>query len=513
MKVYTATGKALTLVEPPMAQGGEGAIYAIDGYPTRVAKVYLRAEDADGRRAKIEAMCSISAKFSSSGPLGDVAWPLGALYADKRARKFVGFGMRRITSPINVDALYEYPPLPGANFSMADKLEVAESIARVTKAVHEAGQVVGDYNDNNIRVLPHNQVALVDVDSFHVTIGGKTYRCPVCMAGYVAPEVLRAMHGCKSYETCPRETFTEKTDDWALAVHLFRILFNGAHPYHCLPLPDSSGSVPAPMPVDKRVERGETPFFKKVPGVKVPPFAPDVDMLPSYLKSLFKRAFVDGHTNPEKRPSAAEWERAMASYRHEVRQTCRNEAHWHATGGKCPYCKADERTGLSRMPRNSVVSAPTAAAATAQTAASTTPTTAASATAKWVAPASFNVMDSVDYWLVTMGIALVIGLLFAFVTPLGSLLYTELFDSYDMWMQVLTVVSAVLTTGIYNLGWGADSRKNTNCALAALWAAIGIAGFTGTAFLLSLVASLLWSLVSSVWFWVIVIFVVIALFN
>ncbi|MFR1641048.1 MAG: hypothetical protein ACLSVD_19080 [Eggerthellaceae bacterium] len=231
--------------------------------------------------------------------------------------------------------------------------------------------MIGDYNDNNVAVLPGCRAALVDADSFHATIGGKTYPCAVCMPGYAAPEVLRNMHGFATYEDCTKETFTQKTDDWALAVHVFRTLFNGAHPYHCLPIPNANGSLPSVLPIDKRVERGETPFFTAVPGVKLPPFTPDADMLPPYLRALFGAPRRRAPIPPA--ASAAEWQQAIAVQRRRAATHC-NQAH--CTGAK-PYrlLRSDARAarpsgvGAARSPHAAPKPAASGAAAAAHAAA------------------------------------------------------------------------------------------------------------------------------------------------
>ena len=53
MEVYTLLGKMLTLQEPAIKSGGEGAVYNILGYKNVVAKIYLSKSDAKERESKI----------------------------------------------------------------------------------------------------------------------------------------------------------------------------------------------------------------------------------------------------------------------------------------------------------------------------------------------------------------------------------------------------------------------------------------------------------------------------
>lgn len=345
MLVYTKTGTAITLDSSPLGEGGEGKVYVVQGHPHAVAKIYSTADDALAHKEKIEAMSTMTLPPQIRDR---VAWPVGALYSDTNASHFVGFGMPRIDERLSLVELYKYPSGQGMNFSVGDKLRVMESLADTVAALHSSGHVVGDFNDGNAGVVRGCEVAMHDVDSFHITdASGRLYRCPVCYPGWAAPEVLRAVRG-STYETCHGETFTDQSDDWALAVHVFKAIFNGVHPYHCAI--DSSlakGSVPASIPIEKRVERGETPFFKAVPGAQSPLFSPGAGMLPPYMKDAFMRAFVDGHADPSARPTAQEWSSLVHRYRSDLTTCSANGAHqyWSGITTGCPYCAAERRLG------------------------------------------------------------------------------------------------------------------------------------------------------------------------
>ena len=59
MKVYTKNGMELTLKEPQLKAGAEGAVYEIVGYPNRVIKIYHDVSQARMREDKIEQMTLI----------------------------------------------------------------------------------------------------------------------------------------------------------------------------------------------------------------------------------------------------------------------------------------------------------------------------------------------------------------------------------------------------------------------------------------------------------------------
>ena len=147
-----------------------------------------------------------------------------------------------------------------------------------------------------------------------------------------------------SYEDYPGTTFTEESDNFALAIHCFRMLRNGAHPYICERHLTRGGSAPAPISMDTRVERGETPFYTNVPGYLAPSYAPENDSFPQYLNDLWYKAFVVGHANPKARPNAAQWKAALLRFKTELVQCPDDSNHQYWKGySRCPYCEADER--------------------------------------------------------------------------------------------------------------------------------------------------------------------------
>lgn len=340
---YTKGNAKLNL--SPLGSGGEGAVYEIAGYPNRVAKIYHDEPVVQRkiREAKIDAMVAVSQSyaFKSANLSDDIAWPLAPLYDN--FGKFIGFGMNRISAKTELDDLYVYPSKKNSNVTIKDRVACLISLCDVIDRLHQTGQVFGDFNPNNIKIKPDWSVSFVDADSYHVRSAGKEYRCVVCAPGYVAPELIRACKG-GTYADCKTATFTRETDRFALAIHIFRMLMNGCHPYICERHLKRAGSAPAPKSTDKRVESGETPFFKTIPNYIAPQYAPDINTLPPYLRDLFSKAFVDGHNNPAVRPSASEWKSALIRYNGELIECKNNYSHYYWKGnGSCPYCAADQR--------------------------------------------------------------------------------------------------------------------------------------------------------------------------
>ena len=348
MIVYTDSGKALRLKEPALStKGGEGTVYAVEGYPERVVKLYKSNKDALQRKEKVLKMISL-AKHSNVGmkQLSNcVAWPMGPVYDDKK--RFIGFGMRTVHSSIELDDVYCYPPQSNSALSVYDKAEILINLCDVVDRIHSSGQVFADGNPNNIKIISNNKVVMIDADSYHIHSGRELFKCTVCHPEYVAPELSRKVKNGKTYESVPDDqgTFTKETDRYSLAIHCFKMLMNGAHPFNYTDKHKVQSSRRTPKKsLSERVENAESVYFSIVPGKTAPTFAPDINSLPLYLRNLFKRAFIDGATNPSVRPTAIEWKRALIQFKNELVPCSKNKSHYyHKSNHQCPYCNADDR--------------------------------------------------------------------------------------------------------------------------------------------------------------------------
>lgn len=354
MKVYTLSGKPLMLEDKALASGGEGKVCVIKGYPKKVVKIYHDSSNAQAKEKKITEMVRISQTktFKNMHLEEDVAWPLSPLHDAQQ--RLIGFGMNRISASNELDDLYVYPPAKNRRITIMNKLDCAISLCEIVEKMHSLGVCFGDGNPVNLKIDKNYKVYFLDADSFHFCSGGTQYKCEVCAPGYVAPELIRKCKGT-TYAQYPGETFNVATDCFSLAIHIFRLLFNGVHPFICQWHTMGAGSFPAPKPIDRRVESGETPFFRRVPNYQAPSYAPSVNAFPSYIRSLFERAFVEGHTNPARRPSAKEWKQALTKFKKEVTQCRHNPMHYYwQADHKCPYCEAEQNYNASTKPRSVV---------------------------------------------------------------------------------------------------------------------------------------------------------------
>ena len=187
----------------------------------------------------------------------------------------------------------------------------------------------------------------------HLTDGAQVYRCCVGMPEYLPREIQEKMR--VGLENAPLPTFTEATDNFALAVHIFQLLMNGVHPFACSVIP-SADSVVTPDTSDS-ILNGECPFFTPVAGRDIPRFAPPLDILPDEIRELFRPAFVAGHADPAKRPGAETWYYALERLDGNLTQCPTVIFHEYSSAlSACPWCAADQRfrsaiSGAAAKPR------------------------------------------------------------------------------------------------------------------------------------------------------------------
>lgn len=323
-----------------IASGGEGSIFGIVGDPGYVAKLYFKpTKELESK------LLYMTDNPPDESVLNDLAWPADVIYDEKD--NFVGFVMRRFMVDSELRDLYQYTPGQKSIIDYANKITIAINLCKVISEVHNAGYVFGDFNPSNIGVnLINGNVVFFDTDSYHVLDKntGILYRCSVGCDGYIAPELIKQAKGY-TYADCPLPSFTKETDRFALAIHVFRLLFNGYTPFNGIQK-NSSASTASPGVGTKAVEMDNYCFkFGKKP---LSAATPNLHAFPKYLSSLFQKAFIKGRNNPKLRPSAEEWYSALSKYKSQVVR-CKNDPnHFYYKGKlinrkKCPYCVAEQR--------------------------------------------------------------------------------------------------------------------------------------------------------------------------
>ncbi len=338
-------GKTIYRLDTQLRSGGEGIVYTIIGKPDSVAKIYKpeRISNIQLRntaRDKILAMLDMHFDPYFNDKLL-VAWPEDALFDNSNV--FQGFVMPKINNmksliwacrPSDRNALW--PNGYRWQYSVA----IAFNLSLVIEQLHKVGVIVGDLNTNNILINAQGDVTLIDADSFNIFAKtGQEYKC---MVGF--PEVLPPELQGKDLSKVTSQ-FTERTDCFSLAVHVFTMLCNNCHPFGCLDYNVVHGSSSQPQ-IMHNIAKGYCPY---VSGSKTNTVKDALDMaiFPSELRNLFERTFQYNDKTAikqltiSKRPSAQEWRIALGNMYNAGFTTCKKDIYHEypkSFSGGCPWC-------------------------------------------------------------------------------------------------------------------------------------------------------------------------------
>jgi DNA-binding helix-hairpin-helix protein with protein kinase domain len=286
--------------------GGEGDVFALEGNPHFVAKIFKEGHRQHGKELKLLAM--LDNPVPSGSP---VAWPVDILYENN---SFVGYVMPNVTKNKALNLIYDQDG--GLGFNLYHRITVAGNLCLALNAVHTANHVCGDMNPENILVSNECVVTLIDTDSYQIHKGKQTYRCKVAFPNCVAPELGKRLGNGADFDSLDLPTFTKETDLYGLALHIFALLMNGCHAFATAltPLALSGPSIPNPR-IPENTNSGNSAFFVPSQNYTIPKYAPALQALPEEIQELFKRAFVNGYADPSQRPACSEWYNALHAWR------------------------------------------------------------------------------------------------------------------------------------------------------------------------------------------------------
>lgn len=298
-----------------LANGGEGIVYELSGDSSHVAKIY-RADrfKSEAERSvmerKLRAMINMNVSATVDGLLR-LAWPQDILYENG---KIVGFIMPRITTKYKIFDVYrtgknsirekEY-----TNYTWKYSVQFAYNMAWVVNYLHRNNIVIGDLNQNNIAVdTKTGAVILIDCDSFDIRDPktGEHFPCVVGLEEMLAPEL-------QTVGSLRNGTFTKESDNFSLAIHIFRLLMNNEDPFGGAMTTNASQSN---IPGNKAIINGECLYVRNVPGKKWLPRMPKLDILPPDIQKLFQKTFnytaTTALAKKNGRATAQEWVNALA---------------------------------------------------------------------------------------------------------------------------------------------------------------------------------------------------------
>lgn len=238
-------------------------------------------------------------------------------------------------------------------------LRICLLISRAVRRMHAAGLAHSDLSYRNVLISPSTgHACLIDVDG--LVVPGKFPPDVVGTPDFIAPEVVATAH--LDRHSPHRILPSRLTDRHALAVLIYQYLLL-RHPLRGRKIHDAGDPNR-----DETVMMGEKARFVEHPfdasnrpdpdqAKEAERFWQDVRKLPyritgPYLSELFRRAFVEGLHDPEKRPTADEWERALIKTV-DLLLPCADDAcvsGWYvfdpAARPVCPFCKTPHPDAL-----------------------------------------------------------------------------------------------------------------------------------------------------------------------
>lgn len=307
-----------------IGKGGEGEVYLLEAPDKKAVKVYTGPRNID-RENKVALM--VQRGIASASLL--VAFPENIVI--DRQRRVAGFSMRLVEGFREIHNLYgpksRKQCFPKADFRFL--VRVAANAARAVAQVHATSCVIGDLNESGLLVSQDAMVALIDADSFQLTVEGQVYPCLVGKPDFTAPE----LHG-KSLAGIVR---TKEHDHFALGVVIFQLLFMGRHPY-------AGHRKGSDLSLDQMIAANLFAYSKRrQTGVTPPGMLPSLDDFPAAMADGFERAFG---LDPSRRPGAVEWVGLLQGLEAGLSRCSSNKMHYYPTVARnCPWCRMEAATG------------------------------------------------------------------------------------------------------------------------------------------------------------------------
>lgn len=332
MTYKLSSGDSIFLMEE-LGSGGEAAVYHVANRPGVVAKIYHPSDRRPEREPKLRAMIARPPEDPArSRGHTSIAWPTDLIFDEAG---LAGFVMPAVANakPLAIlfNPLSRRAQAPGVTWRHL--VTVARNISAVLASMHRAGYVVGDLSGNNFMVSRESLITLIDADSVQVSRQGHLYPCPVGTQEFTPPELIGT-----DFSLTRRE---ESADCFALAVLLFQLVMEGYHPFQGIW--QGSGDL---ADAASLIRVGAYAHDPRSHTMKPPPLAPSINTLPSGIVELFSRAFVTGHNDPARRPTAADWTTELTLLSEHLVECSASRLHsYSASNVSCPWCARAKTLG------------------------------------------------------------------------------------------------------------------------------------------------------------------------
>lgn len=328
------------ILQRKIASSGEGSIYFTDD-PLSLAKVYHAPSFEKAQKLQHMLENPPEDPTVSQGHIS-IAWPKD-LILDKQGT-VCGFLMPKIRGGVTLPLVYnprlrrkKYPA-----FNWYYLHTTALNLAWIIEALHAKGYIVGDLKPENFLVNDRALVSILDTDSFQIPGKGekKPFLCPVGSEGFTPPELFG--------KDLTKETRLPSHDHFGLAVLIYQLLF-GMHPFASV----WKGAEDPPS-LKECIQKGFVPFSANRTAsqfIEKSPLIPSLKSLHKTLQAMFVEAFVEGHWDPDKRPSAKKWHSILEKSL-EGLQVCNSSTNHflYPSQGECPWCHLEKTLGVDIFP-------------------------------------------------------------------------------------------------------------------------------------------------------------------
>ncbi len=312
LQIRTEDGTVVRLDRAVSKRGGLGTVFTVEGASESVAIILHEGQRTPRIHDKLRAMTRMeppsrpATDKSTSAVVPTVAWPEALLTEDGA---FCGYLMPRVDLSVAVPiAVVENPARREqrdwtSELGIEKRAIVAMNLAFLLGQIHQTGVVVGDLNQSSVVVSASLIVTFLDCCSMQIKDSqGRDHLCEASTPGFVAPELVG-----KDLQAHARSA---SSDLFNLAVHVYLLLLD-RHPFRN-GIYTGSGEKPA---AEVLAQRGQ--WRGRRGGVLAATEPRSLDpqtFLPQPLLRLFERAFEDGATSPDKRPTEAEWITALREF-------------------------------------------------------------------------------------------------------------------------------------------------------------------------------------------------------
>ena len=321
MPIFDESGKAWTVGEK-IAAGGEGVVHRVVEAPNFCVKIYHTIPLTTAKQDKLRALRSLPSAIR-----GHAALPV-SLGFTREGDSNAHAAFMPFVGGHNIHELYN-PQGRQVHFGDATfefLIAAARNLAVAFENLHAHGVVVGDVNEQNIKVLPDGRLNFIDCDSFQISHNGRVFTSDLGTPIWTPPELQGiSMQGLMR---------TQNHDLFGLAQLIFLLLFAGRYPFAGRPVGNTQ------LSPDEAIKRHAF-AFDPTPPVRLlepPPGAPPLESLPPAICLLFLRAFRAASASA--RPTASEWVEELRNLASSLKRCSALPAHIYWSGAlQCPWCK------------------------------------------------------------------------------------------------------------------------------------------------------------------------------